>query len=82
MYTTPAKNTRRLHLFDWESLLALKRRYPTSKLASAHRTFTIGDDNPFPGGLANGVGKLSPDIPCTKCGTVLVKNNPAKKQAT
>lgn len=66
MQTTPAKKTRRLHLFDWESLPHLKRRYPASKLPNAHRTFIIGDDNPFPGGVANGVGKLSPDIPCTK----------------
>ena len=82
MQTTPAKNTRRLHLFVEETLPALKRVYPMSILAKAHKTFTIGDDNPLPGGFANGEGKLSPDIPCTKCGTALVKNSPAKKQAT
>ena len=52
-----------------------------STLVSAHKTFTIGDDNPLPGGFANGEGKLTPDTPCTKCGTVLVKKEPAKKQA-
>lgn len=80
--TTPTKNTRRLRLFVWETLPALKRMYPMSKLANAHKTFTIGDDNPFPGGFANGEGKLSPDTPCTKCGTKFVKKKPAKKQAT
>jgi hypothetical protein len=76
--TTPAKNERRLHLFVWESLPTLKRRYPITKLARAHRTFTVGEDNP----CANGDGKLSPDTPWTKCGTVLVKKKPAQKQAT
>jgi hypothetical protein len=80
--TTPVKNARRLHLFVWETLPTLKRRYPITKLASAHRTFTVGDDNPLPGGCANGDGKLSPDTPWTKCGTVLVKKRPAQKQAT
>ncbi len=41
----------------------------------------VGDDKPFPGGFAKGVGKLSPEIPCTKCGTTLAKKKPAKKAA-
>jgi hypothetical protein len=81
MYTTPAKKTRRLHLFVRESLPTRKRRYPIRRFASAHNTFTVGDDSPFPGGCANGLGKLSPDMPCTKCGTVLAKRRPAQKQA-
>jgi hypothetical protein len=80
--TTPAKNARRLHLFVWDNLPTLKRIYPITRLASAHRTFTVGDDNPLHGGCANGEGKKSPDTPWTKCGTVLVKNKPAQKQAT
>jgi hypothetical protein len=80
--TTPAKNARRLHLFVWETLPTLKRRYPITKFVSAHRTFTVGDDNPLPGGCAKGEGKLSPDTPWTKWGTVLVKKRPAQKQAT
>ncbi len=63
MKTTPAKNARRLHLFVWETLPILKRKYPMTTLARAHKTFTIGDDNPLPGGFANGEGKLSPDTP-------------------
>ena len=43
--------------------------------------FINGDDSPFPGGLANGVGKAFPEIPFTKCGTTLVKNMPAKNPA-
>jgi hypothetical protein len=50
-------------------------------LSSDQRTFTNGDDNPLPGGLAKGVGKRSPQMPFTKCGTVLARNIPAKKQA-
>ena len=41
----------------------------------------VGDDKPLPGGLAKGVGKLSPEIPWIKCGTTFAKKNPAKKQA-
>ncbi|MFI4963671.1 MAG: hypothetical protein ACHP6H_07450 [Legionellales bacterium] len=61
----PAKNTRRLHLFDKETLPVLYKTYPTTKLNNAHRTLIVGDDNPFPGGLAKGVGKLLPQMPCT-----------------
>ena len=46
--TTPAKNARRLHLFVSENLLILNRMFPMTTLACAHKTFTIGDDNPFP----------------------------------
>jgi hypothetical protein len=82
MNTTPTKNARRLHLFVRDTLPAIKRIYPISKLAKPHKTLTSGDDNPFPGGFANGDGKLSPDMPCIKCGTAFVKNKPAKIQAT
>ena len=83
MQTTPAKKVRRVHIFVWETLPTLKRTYPISRLARAHKTFTVGEDNPLPGGCANnGEGKLSPDTPWTKCGTVLVKKRPAQKQAT
>ena len=81
MKTTPAKNVRMVQLFVWVILPTLKRMYPIMRLANAHKTLTVGDDNPLPGGFANGVGKRLPDIPCMKWGTALVKNNPAKKQA-
>jgi len=41
----------------------------------------VGDDSPLPGGFANGVGKVSPEIPWIKCGTKFAINKPAKKQA-
>ncbi len=50
-------------------------------LKSAQKTLTVGDDKPFPGGFANGVGKGSPEIPWMKWGTAFAKNVPAKKQA-
>jgi hypothetical protein len=81
MKTTPAKNVRRVHIFVGETSPTLKRTYPISRLANAHKTFTVGDDNPLPGGFANGVGKRLPDMPCMKCGRALVKSKPAKKQA-
>ena len=82
MQTTPAQNATRLHLFVLETLPVLKRTYPTNRLLNPHNTFTKGDDNPLPGGLANGEGKLSPDMPFTKCGTALARKRPAKRQAT
>ena len=33
------------------------------------------------GGFAKGVGKRSPQMPLTKCGTTLVRKMPEKKQA-
>jgi hypothetical protein len=62
-------------------LPTLNRTYPIIRLNNDHKILINGEDNPFPGGFANGVGKLSPDIPCTKCGTILVKKRPAKKHA-
>jgi hypothetical protein len=63
MQTTPTKSVRRLQVLFWVTLPTLKRMYPASKLPSAHRTFTVGDDNPLPGGFENGDGKASPDMP-------------------
>jgi hypothetical protein len=62
----PAKKTRRLHLFAGETLPVLYKTYPITRLNNAHRTLTVGDDNPLPGGFAKGVGKLVPEMPCTK----------------
>ena len=36
---------------------------PITKFNNAHKTLSKGDDNPFPGGLAKGVGNLSPETP-------------------
>jgi len=49
-----------------ETCPARNRMAPTTRLKSAQTTFTIGEDKPFPGGLANGVGNGSPDTPFTK----------------
>jgi hypothetical protein len=60
----------------------LKKRSipPITKLKKAQRIFKNGEDNPFPRGLANGVGNLLPDIPCIKCGTAFAKKIPEIKQ--
>ena len=63
-------------------LLTLKSKYPINKLDSAHKTLVKGDESPLPGGSENGVGNAFPEIPLTKCGTIFVKNAPAKKPAT
>lgn len=42
----------------------------------------VEEERPTPRGLANGVGNLLPEIPATKCGTVLAENAPEKKQPT
>jgi hypothetical protein len=44
-------------------LPAHTRSEPIIRLSKAHKTFTVGDDKPFPGGFAKGVGNLSPEIP-------------------
>ena len=59
----PIKKIKRINLLLLEILPALKSKYPITKLNNAHNTFIVGDDKPLPGGLANGVGKLSPEIP-------------------
>jgi hypothetical protein len=60
----PIKKINSDHLLD-ETLPALKRKYPITKLRSAHSTFITGDDSPSPGGFAKGVGKPLPETPFT-----------------
>ena len=81
MAAMPAKNTINEIMLSQLMPLALNSRKPTIKLNNAQTTFTVGDDKPFPGGLAKGVGNLLPQIPITKCGTRFAKKAPAKKQA-
>ncbi len=50
-------------------------------LKSDQTIFTNGEDKPLPGGLAKGVGNLSPQIPYTKCGTALASKAPEKNAA-
>ena len=58
-----------------------ERIEPIIKFNNAHKTLMKGEDKPFPGGFAKGVGNLLPETPLTKCGTVFVKKTPAKKHA-
>jgi hypothetical protein len=63
MRAMPTKNTKRLHLFAEETLPVLNRTYPMTILNNPQRTLIVGDDNPLPGGVAKGVGKLFPEMP-------------------
>jgi hypothetical protein len=40
---------------------------------------TIDDDEPCPGGDANGLWKGLPEMPLTRCGIVLARKAPPKK---
>ncbi|KAA6312833.1 hypothetical protein EZS27_036299 [termite gut metagenome] len=77
----PTKKTSKATLFSVLILPALKSKYPINKLNNAHKTLVRGDESPTPEGVANGVGKESPEIPFMKCGTAFVKNPPAKNAA-
>jgi hypothetical protein len=77
----PIKKTSNKSLLFKETSLDLKRMYPINRLKHAHNVFTNGEESPFPCGLENGVGNLSPEIPWIKCGTAFVKNDPAKNAA-
>lgn len=78
MQAIPKKKMNTEILFSVEIFECIKRMYPTNKLNRDQSTFTVGDDSPFPGGLAKGVGKPFPEIPLTKCGTKLARNIPAQ----
>ncbi len=53
-------------LFRVLVLPARNKIYPSNKLKDPHNTLTSGDDNPLPGGSANGEGKGFPDAPFKK----------------
>jgi hypothetical protein len=53
-------------LFFGEALLTINRRYPIKRLRHAHRTLTMGEDGPLPGGVEKGLGNASPETPCIK----------------
>jgi hypothetical protein len=78
----PCKEHYQGWIISAQNALDPKQDVTDDQIKQRHKTFTVGDDNPFPGGEANGVGNRSPEMPCTKCGTVLARNAPAKKQAT
>jgi hypothetical protein len=56
----PMKKTSNKSLLFGETSLTLKRIYPINGLKHAHNVLTNGEERPFPGGLENGVGNLSP----------------------
>ncbi len=51
------------HLFLPDVLLTINNIYPINKLRQAHKTFRVGEESPWPGGVANGVGNGSPEMP-------------------
>jgi hypothetical protein len=57
------------------------RTNETTKFEIPQITFIKGEESPLPGGLANGVGNLFPDIPWTKWGIAFTKKPPIKKSA-
>ena len=63
MKVMPTKKTKRVHLFAEETLPVLYKTYPMTILNNPQRTLIVGEDNPLPGGVAKGVGKLFPEIP-------------------
>ena len=58
MTRIPTKNKNTVHLFEFDIFPALNNTYPMIRLNKPHNTFTVGDDKPLPGGLANGEGKI------------------------
>jgi hypothetical protein len=62
--------------------MPVSSKYPMTKFASPHNTFTTGKDSPTTGEDANGEWNFLPEIPLTKWGTPLAKKTPAKKWAS
>ena len=71
----PKKRITILQILLIEILPSHIRNNPIARLNNDHKTLTNGDDKPFPGGFAKGVGNSLPETPLTKCGIVLVKKN-------
>lgn len=64
--TNPTTKSKTAHLFDKVIFETLYKSKPANMLINPHITFTVDGDKPLPGGFANGVGKLSPEIPWIK----------------
>ena len=54
------------NLFFGEALLTINKIYPTRRLRQAHKTLTVGEEGPLPGGEEKGLGKESPETPWIK----------------
>ena len=63
MINAPNKITAKVNRVHSLTIPNHNKNMPTIILKNAQRIFVIGDDKPFPGGLAKGVGNLFPDIP-------------------
>lgn len=81
MQMNPTNKIHKDSLLLTDNLLYLKSEYPNNKLKLPQRTLIKGDEFPKPGGFANGDGNELPEIPLTKCGTVLARNAPEKNAA-
>ena len=68
-----------LRLAQVERPTRATRRYATTRLSDPHKTLTVDDDSPSPGGLANGLWNGLPEMPLTRCGIALARNAPPKK---
>src|SRR6185437_4201429 len=55
--------------------------HAASRFAKPHRTLTIEDESPLPGGLANGVWKARPVTPLARWGIALARMRPPANQA-
>jgi len=66
MHRMPIKNTKSFHFEVVDIFPTLNKMYPSTRLSKPHRTLTVGEDMPLPGGCAKGVGKTAPEIPCIK----------------
>ena len=63
MMDIPKNKSIMLQLGKTETFPYQTRNEPVNKLKSPHNTLMNGDDRPFPGGFAKGVGNLSPETP-------------------
>ena|SRR6185437_834890 len=66
MRVTPTKKVTHNQVVSALMALCTNRIVPMMALSTPHNTFTMGEDNPRPGGLANGVGNLFPEMPSIK----------------
>jgi hypothetical protein len=53
-----------------------------ARFSRPHRTFTVEEDRPSPGGDAKGLWKECPETPFPRCGRVFARKPPPKKYAT
>jgi hypothetical protein len=57
-------------------------KHATRRLKAPHSTLTVGDESPWPGGEANGLGNARPDTPFTKWGTALTRRGIRRQRST